>query len=90
MAEIIDAVRSFELTTLSPGCFTKQFNSAFCPTMAVTFRGAISSKFGLFKGSVDLLSPTTLARLGPPETNTRNIVRGIVPFLAVAAFLDLF
>lgn len=56
------------LTTRSPGCLTWQFSSAVWPTMAVTFRGAISSKWGLSQGFVGLLPATTLARLEPPET----------------------
>ena len=63
------------LTTLSPGCLTKQFNSAVWPTMAVTFRWPMSSKSGLFKG---LFPATTLARLDPPAKHMESTIKKIV------------
>lgn len=74
------------LTTLSPGCFTKQFNSAVWPTMAVTFRGPISSKSGLFKSLVGLLPATTLARLDPPENNMKDTIKETVHFMNFSIF----
>lgn len=55
--------------------------------MAVTFRGPMSSKSGLFESLVGLLPATTLAKLDPPEKNMKNI-KETVHFMNFSIFLN--